>query len=72
LFIRLQNDPTATGYIINYGPARQVTARERIIRSHIQLRRYDATRVVIVNGGEEAEIRTRIYIVPQGAQPPTP
>lgn len=72
LFIRLQNDPTATGYIINYGPARQVTARERIIRSHIQLRRYDASRVVIVNGGQEAEIRTRIYIVPQGVEPPTP
>jgi hypothetical protein len=72
LFIELQNDPAATGYIINYGPPRQVTARERIIRSHIQLRRYDATRVVIVNGGEEAEIRTRIYIVPQGATPPTP
>ena len=72
LFIELGNDPSATGYIINYGPVRQVTARERLIRNHIQLRRYDPSRVVIVNGGEEGEVRTRLYIVPQGAEPPTP
>ena len=72
LFIRLQNEPNATGYIINYGPAGDVTRRERLIRDHIRLRRYDASRVVIVNGGEEAEIRTNIWLVPVGADPPTP
>lgn len=72
LFIELQNDPGSTGYIINYGPARQVTQRERLIRNHIQLRGYDASRVVIINGGVEPEIRTTLWRVPQGATPPTP
>jgi hypothetical protein len=71
-FLELQNNPDSTGYIINYGPARQVTARERLIRNHIQLRRFDASRIVIVNGGEEPTIRTRLFRVPAGATPPTP
>lgn len=71
-FVDLQNNPNDQGYIINYGPARQVAARERLIRNHINLRRFDAGRIVIVNGGEEAEIRTRLFRVPQGATPPTP
>ena len=72
LFIELQNDPGATGYIINYGPAREVTARERLIRNHIAFRNYDASRVVIINGGVEPGIRTTVWRVPQGAEPPTP
>lgn len=71
-FTELQNNPSDQGYIINYGPARQVTARERLIRNHINLRRFDASRIVIVNGGEEPEIRTRLFRVPQGATAPTP
>lgn len=71
-FSDLQNNPGSTGYIINYGPARQVTARERLIRNHITFRQFDASRIVIVNGGEDAEVRTRLLRVPQGAEPPTP
>lgn len=71
-FIELQNDPTSTGYIINYGPARQVAARERLIRNHIQLRNFPPDRIVIVNGGVEPTIRTRLFRVPAGATPPTP
>lgn len=71
-FIALQNDPTSTGYIINYGPARDVARRERIIRDHIRFRNAPADRIVIVNGGEEAEVRTRLFRVPAGAKPPVP
>jgi len=71
-FVELQNDPSAQGYIINYGPARQVTAREKLIRNHIAFRKFDASRIVIVNGGEEPEVRTRLFVVPQGADAPTP
>ncbi len=69
LFIRLQNEPNSTGYVVNYGTARQVAARERLIRNHIRLRGYDASRIVFVNGGVESGIRTRLWIVPQGADP---
>ncbi len=69
----LQADPTATGYIINYGPARQVTRRERLIRDYlVNERGIDPGRLVFVQGGDEAQIRTRLWLVPQGAQPPQP
>jgi hypothetical protein len=57
-FIELQNNPNDTGYIINYGPPRQVAARERLIRNHIDFRNFPASRIVIVNGGEEPEIKS--------------
>jgi hypothetical protein len=71
-FSELQNYPDNTGYIIIYGPPRQVTARERLIRNHIAFRQIDASRIVIVQGGEEAEVRVRLLRVPPGADPPTP
>ena len=71
-FVELQNNPNDAGYIINYGPARQVAAREKLIRNHIAFRNFPASRIVIVNGGDEPELRTRLWRVPQGAEPPTP
>lgn len=67
LYINLQSDPTATGYIINYGPAREVSRREKVIRDHIRMRSLDPDRVVLVNGGVEGSIRTRVWVVPAGA-----
>ncbi len=71
LFIELQNDPSATGYILNYGPARAVAARERLIRNHIRLRGYDASRITLVNRGVASEIKTRLWVVPAGADAST-
>ena len=71
-FVELQNDPSAQGYIINYGPARQVAAREKLIRNHIAFRKFDASRIVIVNGGTADEINTKLWVVPQGADAPNP
>ena len=66
----LQADPDATGYIVNYGTARQVTIRERLARTYLTDNRgIDASRLVFVNGGVEPEIRTRLWIVPAGADP---
>jgi hypothetical protein len=72
-FADLQSNPDAQGYIINYGPDRQVAARERLIRNHIAFRRFDANRITIVNGGDRGEgLKTRLYRVPAGAENPTP
>lgn len=71
-FIKLYKEQTATGYIINYGRASDVSKRERKIRDTFRLRHYDSFRIVIVNGGEEKELKTVLWIVPQGAEPPTP
>lgn len=72
-FATLANDPTAQGYVITYGPARALTARERLVRNHIAFRRFDASRITFVQGGDTGEgVRTRLILVPAGATPPTP
>lgn len=72
-FIELQNNPTNQGYIINYGNARQIAARERLINSHITLRRFDRTRITLVRGGDTgAGVSTKLYRVPPGADNPAP
>ena len=72
LFIRLQNEPSSTGYILTYGSSRDVARREKLIRDHIRLRRYDSSRVVLLNNPDGSEIRSEVYLVPQGVEPPTP
>ena len=57
-----------TGYVINYGPAKQVAKREKLIRDYLTRNRgIDPGRLVFVQGGDEPEIRTRLWRVPQGA-----
>lgn len=73
-FAELANNPGHRGYIINYGTPAQVTARERLIRSHITLRRVDPSIITLVNGGASpsGEPTTKLYRVPPGADNPTP
>ncbi|HUF04164.1 MAG TPA: hypothetical protein VMM38_08305 [Aridibacter sp.] len=72
---RLANEPTATGYIVNYGSASDVARRERLIRDHLVSNplgpQIDPSRLVFVNGGVETTIRTRLWIVPAGADAST-
>jgi hypothetical protein len=70
-FVELNNDPNSTGYIINYGSARDVARRERLIKSHITFRSFPASRIVFVNGGVEPQIRTKLWRVPAGADSST-
>lgn len=70
-FIELQNDPTSTGVIINHGSAKDKAAREKLIRDHIAFRKFDGSRISIVDGGE-GELRTELWRVPAGAAAPTP
>ncbi len=70
-FSELQNNPSATGYIINYGTNRDVTRREKVIRDFIVFRNQDPSRFNFVRG-EGTEIRTRLIVSPSGATVPTP
>jgi hypothetical protein len=70
-FIALNNDPTATGYIINYGPAKLKAARIKVITAAIAFRKFDKNRIVFVDGGE-GELWTEFWLQPQGATAPTP
>lgn len=68
-FIELLQDANATGYIVSYGTPRNLARRESIIRDFIKHRNFQSSRIVFVNGGTEKEIRTRLWIVPAGADP---
>jgi len=72
-FVELQNNPNNQGYIINYGTDREITARERLITNHINLRRFDRTRITLVRGGDTGSgVNTKLYRIPPGATNPTP
>ena len=72
LFIELQSNPTAQGYILIYGMSKQVAARERLLRNQIVFRSQDGSRITFVRGKAERIIRTQFWIVPDGAESPTP
>jgi hypothetical protein len=73
LYTQLANDPTATGYIINYGTPAQIRARRAQIMKAINFRKYDPSRVTFVDGPDQGSgILTKIYIVPPGADNPQP
>ncbi|HLA96020.1 MAG TPA: hypothetical protein VK612_09880, partial [Pyrinomonadaceae bacterium] len=73
-FAELSNNPANQGYIINYGTPKEVAAREKIITNHIAFRRFDRSRITLVNGGTSAsgEVNTKLYRVPPGADNPAP
>jgi len=75
LAVELQNDQTATGYIIAYGgrtsPIGQVEVLMARARDYlIKQRGIDASRVVVVNGGFREDDSVELWVVPSGA--PTP
>ena len=68
----LNNNPSAQGYIINYGTAKEIRVREKQIRNAIAFRKYDTARITIVNGGNSGKLNTQLWIVPAGAENPKP
>jgi PKD-like domain len=73
LYTSLNADPNSRGYIINYGTAAQIKNRERQIRKAIAFRKYDASRITMVEGGDTGQgVLTKIYVIPAGFDNPTP
>lgn len=76
-FISLQNNPAAKGVIIIYRGANRLPANIdysliRMYEDNIRLRRYDRSRVEIIDGGFRQEVTTEIWLVPPGAKMPKP
>jgi hypothetical protein len=70
---RLNADPTARGYIINYGTAAEIRRRRQDITRAASFRGFDMTRITFVDGPNTgAGPVTKLYIVPAGATPPNP
>lgn len=71
-YIDLNNNPSAQGYIINYGLPREIAKRRAQIAKSIAFRRYDGTRITFVEGGFRPKIKTEFWLVPLGAENPKP
>lgn len=77
LAIEMQNDPSATAYIVSYGGrtsrAGEADRLNTRARDYLVNRRgIDAARVVMVNGGYREENCVEMWIVPRGAEVPQP
>jgi hypothetical protein len=75
--IQLQSDPRSQGYIIIYPGARdrQGDAQRRTSRARdylINTRGIDAGRIFVLTGGPRPEQTIELWLVPNGAAPPTP
>lgn len=72
-FDQLLNEQfNSQGFIINYGTDKELAKREKQIRNSIRFRKYDATRITLVRGGNLAKFKSVFWIVPAGAETPTP
>jgi hypothetical protein len=71
--IQLQNEPTSQGYIIGYGScdAEGLTRANRAKDYLVNTRGIDAGRLMTVDAGCLPELQVQLWIVPQGATPPT-
>jgi hypothetical protein len=75
--IELQNDPTATGYVIVY-PGKKSKRGDaqyhytRIVEYLVHSRRLDERRIVTLVGAPREQLKVELWITPQGATPPIP
>ena len=75
--IALQNDPTATGYVIVY-PGRTSKRAEvqdqfgRVIDYLVNSRQIDKSRIRTIEGPKREQLSKELWVTPQGATPPNP
>ncbi len=77
LVIELQNDPTATAYVVIYPGARgravEVQTRSTgIVDYLVNSRGIDSRRIVTLVGPKRDELTVQLWVSPQGALPPKP
>ncbi len=70
LRIELNNDPTARGFIINTGSAKERAKRNKDLISAMAFLQIDASRVTVEDRGGSTPVKSEIWIVPAGAPNP--
>lgn len=72
--IRLQNDPSAAGYIVLHGENSQegsnILYADFLTKIYPERRGYASERIVFVRGENLDALKTLFWIVPAGAEPP--
>ena len=72
-YTQLNNNPSAQGYIINYGTPAEIKRRRAQIMKAINFRKFDASRVTFIDGPDNGTgVNTKFYVVPAGAENPAP
>ncbi len=69
-FQELNREPSAQIYIINYGKNSEIETRDKQIKNLIAFRKYNISKISIINGGYRNIIKTEFWIVPAGAELP--
>ncbi len=74
LYVQLGNLPNYQGYIINYGTNKELANRERQIQRTIKFYKLDSNRLTLVRGGSNLNdgVWTKVWVLPPGAELPTP
>ena len=68
-FNELQNNPNDAGYLVIYGKPSAAVIAEREARNWIVIRRFDASRITILRGGERSpRAEVEMWLVPPGAE----
>lgn len=85
-YVELGNKPDSEGYVLIFGSTQTVPREEKRIRDYLKVRKFDPAKITFKNGGfdkngktefwlvkakPKSEVKTKIYIVPPGAKPPT-
>ena len=72
-FMQLNNDPTATGYIVFYGDESMEGTNLNFIKYLTKIypnRRFDKTRLSLLRGENRDAMKIQFWIAPAGANPP--
>lgn len=67
--IQKRNDETR-GIVVNFGSVRAIEARKRLVSNHIAFRKFNPSLISFVRGGNVSLLRTDLWIVPYGSDPP--
>ncbi len=59
--IELQNKPNQQGFIINFGSTTEVAKREKGIKIYLLIRQADLSKVKILKGGADKNIKTELW-----------
>jgi len=69
----LSNNPAAQGHVVIYHQVRPTwlaMSRAKELRRHLGIRRFDASRVTIVEGSWQGDPQIELWMVPPGAENP--
>ena len=68
--VQLQNQPNDSGYIVINGNKNSCKKVEKEIKEYAKLRGLDVKKLVFLNGDGDSKVLIRLWLVPEGAEPP--